>query len=104
MKQITDNYTCVDFLNEQYDLAIKYQKTFNAEEVEQFAKDNNLVKVDKPDKGDLVVFYMLEIFHVGIMLDDTRFIHLQENVGVVTNILDKKWRRRLYASYRRLKE
>lgn len=52
--------------------------------------------------GSVLLFQMHKKIpprHCGILIDEGRFVHAQERLGVVALALDKRWQRRIYSTY-----
>lgn len=55
-----------------------------------------------PEPGDVILFKLIRhrpARHCGIMVEDDRFIHAQEHVGVVEIGLTEAWRRRIAGTF-----
>ena len=63
---------------------------------------NQWIKVDRPIKHDLVVFNIAGYpVHVGVMVDDKRFIHAHESCDIaIEPVTAVKWRSRINGYYR----
>lgn len=68
-----------------------------AEEAEQ-----HWLKLDRPEEGCAVVLRIGPwSSHIGMMLDDRRFIHASQCSGItVTSLEDERWRNRISGFYR----
>lgn len=70
-------------------------------------ENNNFVIIDNPEKYCLVTFKKFGekiVNHMGIMLDETRFLHIPRNkLPVISKLTNPVWERRFYGFFK-LKE
>ncbi len=64
--------------------------------------DNEWADVSEYQKGDVLVLrQMRTACHVGVVIDSERFIHCEENIGVVMDYMHRgRWKRRIVSAHR----
>ena len=65
--------------------------------------EDDFLRIDKSEPLCLVTLMLAPraITHIGVVLDNRRFIHVRRNVGVVVERLDNKaWKKRIEGFYR----
>lgn len=75
----------------------------NAGALERAAKTYLMHADEEPGAGDVILFRLhrsLPPKHCGIMLSATRFMHAQEQVGVIEANFTKGWARRVAGVYK----
>jgi len=109
-----DSYNCWHFLkdfygeleHELFDIHLKsLDKDWAYKGVNYFLDNvaHDWVKIRAPQEYDAVLFknYKGIAFHAGVMIDEPRFIHCAENVGVIiSRIDDNAWHKRIEGFYR----
>jgi len=64
--------------------------------------DDAWLRVDNPQKGDIIILRMRGLpFHVGMVVDDKTMIHAEQDLGsVIENYKGLKWSKRVLGFYR----
>lgn len=105
------NYDCWNLCREVYRRAGKYLPRFS-DYIATIANRNNLIckirkssfiKIDKPEPLAIVAFQLRPrmITHMGVVLDNCRFIHISKKCGVAIGRLDiGQWSKKIEGFYR----
>ena len=105
------NYDCWNLCREVYRRAGRQlprfsdyiKKCFERNEVIERCKENDFIKLDRPELLAIVTFRLKPrmITHMGIVLDGQRFIHIRRKAGVAIERLDiGRWAKKIEGFYR----
>lgn len=84
------------------DLSQYDQESENPESVARYINFNkkNLIETKDPRVGDIILFRMLgHNAHVGVYLDNRRFLHSVERIGCAIDLMHN-WEKRIQGIYR----
>ena len=80
-----------------------FQEELINKAIKENESGNDWYAIEGPERGCVVAFKLHPIFvcHVGVCIDDKRFIHAREKTGIVIEHLDHPiWRKRIHGYYK----
>ena len=101
-------YRYFDYIGLRINYDIDYEKHWSKngknyfiEGIDQFYK--YFEKISYPEKGSIVLFTGINgvVNHIGIVIDDNKFIHAVKKAGVcISKFSDNRFKNKIYAFYR----
>lgn len=79
-----------------------YGDPLDVDHISQVVKDNKISykRIQKPALGDIILLRVFGVpSHIGIYLDQDRFLHTQKQTGSIVEKLNK-WEKRIIGFYR----
>lgn len=79
----------------------KHGEDYFIEGIEKFY--NYFERINYPEKGSIVLFKGANgvVNHIGIVIDETKFIHAIEKAGVcISKLSDNRFKNKIYSFYR----